>query len=77
MASLIWLLLFGTVLGTVAYRRTDLRMTTIVVGVSLFIYSIFGAGHFVWFMLLWMVYAGLVALNIDDFRRNKITAPLF
>lgn len=77
MASLIWLLLFVTVLGTVAYRRTDLRMTTIVVGVSLFIYSIFGAGHFVWFMLLWMVYAGLVALNIDDFRRNKITAPLF
>jgi len=77
LASLIWFLLFVSVLGTVAYRRVDLRTSTIVAGVALLIYSLFGAGHFVWFILLWTSYAGLVALNIDDFRRNKITAPLF
>ena len=73
---LIWTLIILGVGLTLAYRRTDLRTSTIWLGLTLAVYSFFGAGFFIWKLVLWAMYAGLVALNLPEFRRNKITAPL-
>ena len=80
MASfVIWLLWTGalaTVLITLAYRRADLPTSTLVAGFALVVYSLFGPGWLVWKLLLWTLFAGLVALNSLNFRRERITLPL-
>jgi len=75
--SLFWLLLFLAVPVTVAYRRVDLGSATLAIGGALVVYSFVGHGPFLWFLLLWVLFAGLMALNFSDFRREKITAQLF
>ncbi|MGI9308729.1 MAG: acyl-CoA dehydrogenase [Gammaproteobacteria bacterium] len=77
MFSLIWLLAFLGVAGSLAYRRVDLRRSTLTIGLALLVYSAFGSGFFLWFAFLWICFAGLVILNVEDIRRNRITAPLF
>ena len=76
MQSIFWLAVF--VIGglTLAYRRVDLRTTTIVVGITLGLYTLMGDGGFIWVMLLWLTFAGLVALNLDELRREHVTKRL-
>ena len=74
--GLIWLLAFLAVPVTVAYRRVDLQTSTTVIGAALIVYSFVGYGPFLWFLLLWLLFAGLVALNFIEFRRENITAKL-
>ena len=74
--GLIWLLAFLAVPVTVAYRRVDLQTSTTVIGATLIVYSFAGHGPFLWFLLLWLLFAGLVALNFIEFRRENITAKL-
>jgi acyl-CoA dehydrogenase len=62
---------------TVAYRRIELGKSTAAIGAALFIYASFGVGPWLWFLLLWVLFAGLLALNFTDFRREQITAKLF
>lgn len=69
------LLLFG-VGAALAYRREELRSSTLIIGVALFIYGLISGSWLLWLALLWLGFAGMVALNFDDFRREKITAPL-
>ncbi len=69
------LLLFG-VATALAYRREDLRSSTLTLGIALFIYSLISGSWFLWLALLWVLFAGLLALNFEDFRRERITAPL-
>jgi acyl-CoA dehydrogenase len=73
----IWLLLFLAVPVTVAYRRIELGKSTAAIGAALFIYASFGVGPWLWFLLLWIFFAGLLALNFTDLRRERITAKLF
>jgi len=75
--GLFWLVLFLAVPLTVAYRRIDLGTATLAIGGALTIYSFIGSGPFLWFLLLWVLFAGLMALNFTDFRRENITAKLF
>lgn len=72
----IWQLAIISVAFTLAYRRVDLKTSTIILGFTLLAYSLFGAGYWWWKLLLWAVYAGLIALNMPAFRRQRITAPL-
>ena len=74
--SLLWLAAFLTVALALAYRRVDLTTSTIVIGFSLLAYSLFGTGHWLWMLLLWFGYAGLIMVNLPDLRRDKISAPL-
>ena len=74
--SLLWLAAFLSVALALAYRRVDLTTSTIVLGFSLLAYSLFGTGHWLWMLLLWAGFAGLVTLNMPTFRREKISAPL-
>ncbi len=75
--ALIWLLAFLAVPVTVAYRRIDLGSATLAIGGALFVYSIFGPGSWLWFLLLWLGFALLAVFNFRDFRRERITARLF
>jgi len=74
--SLLWLAALLAVGLTLAYKRVDLRTATIVLGFSLLAYNLFGASHWLWMLLLWLGFAGLVTLNLANFRREKISAPL-
>ena len=76
---IIWLLWTVALLGVgllLAYRRFDLPTSTLTLGGALFIYSLFGTGWAIWKLLLWVLFAGLVALNSVKFRRERITLPL-
>jgi acyl-CoA dehydrogenase len=74
--SLFWFLLFFGGVIALAYHRVDLKASTIAVGVALAAYTLLGDGGFFWLLLLWALFAGLVALNIENFRRERISQPL-
>jgi acyl-CoA dehydrogenase len=61
---------------TLAYKRVDLKTSTIVLGFSLLAYTLFGDSHWLWELALWFLYAGIASLNNPSFRRERITAPL-
>lgn len=74
--SLLWLAAFVAVALTLAYRRTDLVTSTIILGFSLLAYTLFGTGHWLWMVMIWIGFACMVALNLPTFRREKVSAPL-
>ncbi len=79
MSLLMWLVWLAALLGvglTLAYRRTDLRSATIVLGFAMLAYALFGTGWWLWKAALWLLFAGLVALNFEGFRRRRISEPL-
>jgi len=73
---LLWSLVIIAVGLTLAYKRLDLKASTIILGFTLLAYSLFGVGHWLWVLFLWLVFIGMVSLNVTDFRRERITAPL-
>ena len=77
METLIWLvLLIGTLL-TLAYRRADLKTSTIVLGALLVAYWLFGNGGFLWNLLLIALFGLTALLNVEQFRRDNVTRRLF
>jgi acyl-CoA dehydrogenase len=73
MGTLIWLVLLLGVPIALAYQRTDLKTSTGVLGVLLIVYTLFGGGSFAWVMLLWVAFAGIAVLNVDNLRRDNLT----
>ncbi|MCE7902347.1 MAG: acyl-CoA dehydrogenase [Gammaproteobacteria bacterium PRO9] len=73
---LVWSLALVAVGLTLAYRRVDLPASTLVLGLALVVYSLFGAGWLIWKLLLWLLFAGLVVLNSVNFRRERLTLPM-
>jgi acyl-CoA dehydrogenase len=74
---LIWFALFFSVLIFLAYQRFDLRSSTIGTGAALLIYTALGTGAALWFLILWVAFGCMVALNFENFRRTQITAAAF
>jgi len=74
--SLLWFLLFFGGGIFLAYQRVDLRTSTVAAGVALAAYVFFGDGHWLWCLALIIAFAGMVVLNVVDFRREKLTKPL-
>jgi acyl-CoA dehydrogenase len=75
-ATLFWLILFVGGGLTLAYRRIPLGTSTLAAGGALVAYTLFGDGGALWLLLLWALFAGLVALNLTDLRRDRVTRPL-
>jgi acyl-CoA dehydrogenase len=75
-STLFWFLLFVGGALYLTYRRVSLGQSTIAAGIALLAYTVFGDGGAFWTLLLWILFAGLVALNLTDFRRERITRPL-
>ena len=73
---LVMTLLLASVGITLAYRREDLRRSALSLGIGLAIYTLISGSWLLWLLVLWAAFAGLVALTFEDFRRERITAPL-
>jgi acyl-CoA dehydrogenase len=73
METIVWLVLFLAVPIGLAYRRTDLLTSTLVLGALLAIYSVVGGGGFAWKTLLWIVFAAFASLNAQIWRREQVT----
>src|SRR5215831_599955 len=73
METIVWLVLFLAVPIGLAYRRTDLLTSTLVLGALLAIYSVVGGGGGVWKTLLWIVFAAFASLNAQAWRREQVT----
>ena len=77
--SLLWLLLFFGGGIFLAYRRIDLRTSTVAAGVAVLGYTVYtfaGNGFWLWMLLLWAGLAVLIVPNLRDLRREKLTRPL-
>lgn len=75
LVGLFWFLLFAGGAVYLAYNRVSLLNSTIAAGAALASYTLLGNGSFLWLLLLWLIFGGLVILNMDEFRREKITRP--
>ena len=73
--SLGWFLLFFGGAIYLAYHRVGLRTSTIAAGAALIAYTIYGDGHFLWLLALWLGFGVLVVPNMLEFRREKLTRP--
>ncbi len=76
MATLFWLLIGIGAPIALAYRRSDLRTATAVLGGVLVLYTLFGPAGWLWKLILWLLFAAFAALNIDELRRERISRPL-
>ena len=76
MSSIFWFIVLTAAPVTVAYRRLDLRTSTIVLGVVLLIYTIIGAEGVLWPLFLWLLFAAFAALNLVDLRREHLSPRL-
>ena len=74
--GLLWFLLFFGGGIFLAYRRIDLRTSTVAIGAALLAYLILGNGHWIWYLLLIAAFALIVIPNLVEYRREKITKPL-
>ena len=77
MGTVIWLVLLIGVLLTLAYRRTDLKTSTAVLGALLVVYWLFGDGGGLWNLLLLVAFLAVALLNIESIRRDNVTRRLF
>ncbi len=73
---LFWTVALGAVALTLAYRRVDLRTSTVALGVALLAYIALAGAHWLWIVLLVVLWGGMAALNIGELRRDQVTAPL-
>jgi len=73
METLVWAVLLLAVPVALAYRRSDLRTSTASLGILLLVYTILGDGGFLWKLILWVLFAGLALLNIENLRRDMVT----
>jgi acyl-CoA dehydrogenase len=76
METLIWLALCLAVPIGLAYRRTGLATSTLVLGALLLVYTAVGAAGAVFKVLLWIGYAALASLCAEGWRREQVTRRL-
>jgi len=73
MGTLFWLVVLIGAPIALAYRRTSLAQSTLVLAGLLVLYSLFGAAGFIWKLMLWLVVGVLGLLNLVDLRRDLVT----
>jgi acyl-CoA dehydrogenase len=73
MVSALWLLLFVSLVLWLAYQRAGFVKATIVLGVLLAGYTVFGAGPIWWKAVLWALFTPQLLLNIRPWRRSLIS----
>ncbi len=73
---LFWTLALGAVALALAYRRVDLRSSTAILGLALFAYIALAGPHWLWALLLLLLWGALAVLNLTELRRERVTAPM-
>lgn len=76
MDTLFWAIVFIGGGITLAYRGADLMTATLSAAAALVAYTLFGADGPLFKFVLWVLFAGLLVLNFEDFRRENITRRL-
>ncbi|MEL6200626.1 MAG: acyl-CoA dehydrogenase family protein, partial [Pseudomonadota bacterium] len=74
--GLFWFLLIVGGALALAYKRVDLKTATIASAAGVLAYQIFGDGYGIVMLVLWVIVGIMAALNLTEFRRDQITAPL-
>ncbi len=74
--GLFWFLLFFGGGIYLAYRRIDLRTSTIATGIAVAAYVFWGNGNWLWNLVLIAAFGLMIVPNLVEFRREKITKPL-
>jgi acyl-CoA dehydrogenase len=69
----LWLLLFVSLVGWLAYQRASLAKATLALGVLLAAYTLWGAGAPWWKAVLWVLFVPHVLLNVRPLRRVLIS----
>ncbi len=73
MLTVLWLLLFSSLVLWLAYQRASLAKATLLLGVLLVYYTFFGEGATWWKATLWALYLPHLLLNIRPLRRYLIS----
>ncbi len=73
--GLLWFLLFAGGGIYLAYHKVNLFTATVAAGAALLAYSIFGSPHWLWLLVLWLLFGVMAAANMHELRREKITRP--
>ena len=71
--TILWLLLFVSLVMALAYQRASLTKATLVLGLLLVYYSYLGAGPLWWKVALWGLFLPHILLNIRPLRRYWIS----
>ncbi|MGH6885746.1 MAG: acyl-CoA dehydrogenase, partial [Geminicoccales bacterium] len=71
--TLLWLVLFASLVLWLAYQRAGLAKATIAFGLLLVYYTLFGQGALWWKATLWALFATLALLNVRPLRRALIS----
>ena len=69
----LWLVLFASLVGWLAYHRANLAEATLALGILLVAYTFWGAGAAWWKAVLWVLFIPHVLLNIRPLRRVLIS----
>jgi acyl-CoA dehydrogenase len=76
MITILWFLLFIGGAVTLAYKRVGLAPASAIIGAALVALTILSDANPLWLLILWAAFGVLVALNVDQLRRVRVTGPL-
>ena len=74
--NLIWLLLFLSLFLGLPYHRVNLLLSSIIITLSTYIYTVFGKAGIMMSVFLWFVVLILILINIVPLRRSRLSKPL-
>ena len=74
--NLIWLLLFLSLFLGLPYHRVNLLLSSIIITLSTYIYTVFGKVGIVMSVFLWSVVLILILINMVPLRRSRLSKPL-
>ena len=74
--NLIWLLLFLSLFLGLPYHRVNLLLSSIIITLSTYIYTVFGKAGIMMSVFLWSVVLFLILINIVPLRRSRLSKPL-
>ena len=74
--NLIWLLLFLSLFLGLPYHRVNLLLSSIIITLSTYIYTVFGKAGIVMSVFLWSLVLVLILINIVPLRRSRLSKPL-
>ena len=74
--NLFWLLLFLSLFLGLPYHRVNLLLSSIIITLSTYIYTVFGKAGIMMSVFLWFVVLILILINMVPLRRSRLSKPL-
>lgn len=74
--NLFWLLLFLSLFLGLPYHRVNLLLSSFIITLSTYIYTVFGKAGIIMSVFLWSFALVLILINIVPLRRSRLSKPL-